>query len=277
MTDMTAFAKEYTAAGAAPVCPGLPRMDSRGCPAVWRLECVDSTLDAAHRLAQCGRLAVWESVQAVRQLAGRGQMRRQWQSPAGNIYATQRLPEAPPFTGSEATPALSLLLARAFADMGLAVRVKWPNDLTVEQGGQARKVAGILMEERGGRLYAGIGINVIWHPDVQQLRAQAAMPAASLADVWPGGAPACPTAESLWTALVKWLYSAYTDQRSLAEHWLESAERFLLWQGRRVRLQDGDVSHEGFLAGLHPDGGIRLRQDDGEDIFYSGSLSPVRQ
>lgn len=247
-------------------------MDSRACPAVWRLECVDSTLDVAHRLAVSGRLAVWESVQAVRQMAGRGQMRRQWQSPAGNIYATLRLPVAPPFAGSEATPALSLLLAQAFARMGLAVRVKWPNDLAVEQGDGPRKIAGILMEERNGFLYAGIGINVVWHPVPESLRAQAAMPASCLAEVWPGGAACCPTAESLWSELVKCLYSAYTDQRSLVEHWRESAERFLLWQGRRVRLQDGDVNHEGFLAGLHPDGGIRLRQDDGDHIFYSGSL-----
>ena len=248
------------------------RLDSTGCPLVWRLGEVASTLDAARTLMEGGFLSAWESVQAVRQTSGRGQLRRQWLSPAGNVYATLRLPQADPFLGSEATPALSLMLAAAFSGLGLAVRVKWPNDLVVETADGPCKVAGILMEERGGVLCAGIGINVIWRPDRELLRAGAALPAASLAEVWPGGAACCPPAERLWPMLVKRLYSAYTARRSPMIRCQEAVCRHLLWQGRQVVIEDGEETVSGILAGLHADGGARLLCGSGERIFYSGSL-----
>ena len=249
-----------------------PLPDSAGCPFVWRFGEVSSTLDAAHALRAVGGLAPWESLQAVRQRNGRGQLRRQWHSPAGNIYATLRLPHGDPFCGTEATPSLSLMLAAAFAEWGLAVRVKWPNDLVVEKVGEAHKIAGILMEERGGILYAGIGINVVWRPERAALRAGAAMPAACLAEVWPGGADRCPCAESLWPRLVKCLYSAYSSRRSSMIGCHEAVSRLLLWQGRQVVIEDGEERVSGILAGLHPDGGARLLCGDGERIFYSGSM-----
>lgn len=246
--------------------------DSGGCPFVWRLGEVSSTLDAARTFLDAGRLAPWESVQAVRQTSGRGQLRRQWLSPAGNVYATLRLPRVDPFLGSEATPALSLMLAAAFAGLGLAVRVKWPNDLVAETADGPCKVAGILMEERGGVLCAGIGINVTWRPERELLRAGAALPAVCLAEVWPGGAACCPPAERLWPMLVKRLYSAYTARRSPMIRCHEAVCRHLLWQGRQVVIEDGEETVSGILAGLHADGGARLLCGNGERIFYSGSL-----
>lgn len=246
--------------------------DSGGCPFVWRLGEVTSTLDAARTLMEGGFLSAWESVQAVRQTSGRGQLRRQWLSPAGNIYATLRLPQADPFLGSEATPALSLMLAAAFAELGLSVRVKWPNDLVADTADGPCKVAGILMEERGGVLCAGIGINVAWRPERESLRAGAALSAACLAEVWPGGAACCPPAERLWPMLVKRLYSAYTARRSPMIRCHEAVCRHLLWQGRQVVIEDGEETVSGILAGLHADGGARLLCGNGERIFYSGSL-----
>lgn len=248
------------------------RMDSTGCPLVWRLGEVTSTLDAARTLLEAGRLAPWESVQAMRQRSGRGQLRRQWLSPAGNVYATLRLPRADPFLGSEAAPALSLMLAEAFTALGVTVCVKWPNDLVVESTDGPCKVAGILMEEKNDILCAGIGINVTWRPARELLRAGAALPAARLADVWPGGSACCPPAERLWPMLVKHLYSAYTARRSPMIRCHEAVCRHLLWQGRQVVIEDGEETVSGILAGLHADGGARLLCGNGERIFYSGSL-----
>lgn len=274
---MTEAREECTRfSAAATVCPAVRTaaglMDSSGCPFVWRLGEVASTLDAARTLMEAGHLAVWESVQAVRQISGRGQLRRQWLSPSGNIYATLRLPQADPFLGSEAAPALSLMLAEAFTALGVTVRIKWPNDLVVESLDGPCKVAGILMEEKGGILCAGIGINVIWRPERDFLRAGAALPAARLADVWPGGSACCPPAERLWPMLVKHLYSAYTARRSPMIRCHEAVCRHLLWQGRQVVIEDGEETVSGILAGLHADGGARLLCGNGERIFYSGSL-----
>ena len=274
MTEAREECTRFSEGGTA--CPGVRAeamlRDGSGCPFVWRLGEVTSTLDAARTLMDAGLLAPWESVQAVRQTSGRGQLRRQWISPAGNIYATLRLPQAAPFLGSEATPALSLMLAAACAELGLSVRVKWPNDLVAETADGPCKVAGILMEERAGVLCAGIGINVVWRPERDSLRTGAALPAASLAEVWPGGSACCPPAERLWPMLVKRLYSAYTARRSPMIRCHEAVCRHLLWQGRQVVIEDGEETVSGILAGLHADGGARLLCGSGERIFYSGSL-----
>ena len=74
----------------------------------------------AFLLSGRGRLKIWDSVQAVSQTSGRGQLRRSWVSPPGNIYAALRLPVQPPFDGTAAAPAMGLLLACALRAEG------WP-------------------------------------------------------------------------------------------------------------------------------------------------------
>ena len=90
---------------------------------------VTSCLDVAHNLAQQNLLPEWGSVLAEQQSAGRGQLRRTWESPPGNIYATLRLPLQPPFHSGAAAPALGGLTAEALGNMGYRVQMKWPNDI----------------------------------------------------------------------------------------------------------------------------------------------------
>ncbi|MBD5539525.1 MAG: biotin--acetyl-CoA-carboxylase ligase, partial [Desulfovibrio sp.] len=75
-----------------------------------------------------------------------------------------------------------MLAAEALGALGWPVAIKWPNDLVLETHTGPRKVAGILLEERGGTLLAGIGVNVASHPPAETLRAGAALEAASLAE-----------------------------------------------------------------------------------------------
>ena len=72
-------------------------------PEVWRFGEVSSALDVGHTLARRGLLAPWQSVLVSSQRQGRGQLRRNWVSPAGNIYAALRLPMQEPFAGSAAS------------------------------------------------------------------------------------------------------------------------------------------------------------------------------
>ena len=69
-----------------------------------------------------------------------------------------------PFAGSAASTVTGAMLAATLGKLGFAVRLKWPNDLVVQDGDAPAKVAGILLEERAGVLLAGIGINVAWAP-----------------------------------------------------------------------------------------------------------------
>lgn len=234
---------------------------------------VPSALDTGFELAGDGRLGIWDSVLAASQTAGRGQLRRHWASPPGNIYAGLRLPLAPPFDGGAAAAAIGLLAAEALGALGWQVRIKWPNDLVLEVQGAPRKVAGILLEERGGILLAGIGVNVLSHPPADALRAEAALPAASLAEGGQGAPP--PPAPELWARLVSRMLSSYTDARIFAGTWLGRAEALLLWRGRAVTVTDGEALLKGRLAGLWPSGALRLETGKGVVEVTGGSLRPA--
>ena len=249
---------------------GLPSDAPHG-PAVWRLGEVDSCLDSACRLAAAGRLRPWDSVQAVTQRQGRGQLRRRWVSPPGNLYAALRLPLEAPFNASEGSVACGALLASGLRSLGWDTRLKWPNDIVVTTGNRVRKLAGLLLEERGDCLFAGIGINVLSCPGEEDMRRDAAMPAVCLERLLPKGT-AAPTAESLWRRLVNHLFCAYSQERCFAARWREEAERLLLWRQCNVIVDDGREKTRGRLAGLARDGGLCLLCGGRERIVRGGSL-----
>lgn len=110
---------------------------------------------------------------ADHQTAGRGRRDRRWEdAPGGSLLvsvltrpsqlglARGHVHLVPMATGVAAAEA-------ARARTGADVRLKWPNDLVVEDGRGTRKVSGLLAESvvAGGALEAlvvGIGINVNW-------------------------------------------------------------------------------------------------------------------
>src|SRR5260221_11112986 len=78
------------------------------------------------------------------QTAGRGRLGRAWHSPAGaNLYLSILLPPARP---AAEIPPLTLLrgaaVARALASLGLAPRLKWPNDVQLVVAVRAPKGGG---------------------------------------------------------------------------------------------------------------------------------------
>lgn len=241
-------------------------------PEIFHFAEVPSCLDAAFELECAGRLRIWDSALAVSQTSGRGQLRRRWHSPPGNIYAAVRLPVSPPFDGSSAAAAVGVLAAEALAALGWPVRIKWPNDLVLRREGMPRKVAGILLEERGGVLLAGIGVNVASRPPDAALRPDAALGAACLAESGDGSVPA---ASVIWARLVRRMVSAYTDARIFAGSWRGRAETLLLWRGERVEVVDGQTAVNGRLAGLCPSGALRLETENGILECTGGSLRSV--
>lgn len=237
-------------------------------PRVWTTGRVTSCLDVALELAGEGCLRVWDSLIAESQSAGRGQLRRNWISPPGNLYAALRLPLSPPFDGSAASVATGGLFAGALRELGWPVWLKWPNDLVLTPDGAPRKIGGILLEEREGILLAGVGINIASAPDPSVLRKDAAMPAASLAAFT--GFPLL--AENLWQQLVKHAYSIYAADDDFSGRWKDGAERFLLWKGREVAFTDERGTVRGRLAGLAFSGGIRMCLDGKAGEFLGGAL-----
>lgn len=237
---------------------------------IFSFEDIPSSLDMAHVLASQDRLRIWDSVFAASQTAGRGQLRRRWHSPRGNIYAALRLPVLPPFSNGAASVAVGLLLVESLSQLGFPVRIKWPNDVVLESEFGPRKIAGILLEERAGILLAGIGINITSCPSKDELRPDAALDAGCLAEFSAG--ISLPTAEKLWSRLVNCIISVYNNARTFADTWRLRAEAFLLWKSRIVIVADGQIEHKGRLAGLSPSGGLLLETKNGIQECFSGSL-----
>ena len=121
-----------------------------------------STMDTAKQLARKG-CADFTTVIAGRQTRGRGRLNRQWFSDEGGLYFTVVLrPDLPPVLSFRVSFLASLTLARTLNEMfGVDVRVKWPNDLLVDE----RKICGMLSEleaeaDQVAFINVGIGINV---------------------------------------------------------------------------------------------------------------------
>jgi BirA family transcriptional regulator, biotin operon repressor / biotin---[acetyl-CoA-carboxylase] ligase len=145
---------------------------------VLHLEETGSTNDEAARLAAHGA-PDGTLVVADAQTAGRGRLGRSWFSPPGaGLYASVVIrPRSTPASAVEGllTLAGGVALAEGLRGAtGLAVELKWPNDL-MTPGGQ-RKLGGILTEgssDSGGLAFIifGFGINLTGSFDTPQGRA----------------------------------------------------------------------------------------------------------
>jgi BirA family biotin operon repressor/biotin-[acetyl-CoA-carboxylase] ligase len=123
---------------------GAPRLDVESCESTQLL--VDISLPE-------GAIVV-----ADHQTAGRGRLGRSWEAPPGKALLFSVLLKPP---AGRRLPELSLVAGVAVADalervVGLAVQIKWPNDVMLRR----RKVAGCLAEARDGAVVLGIGVNV---------------------------------------------------------------------------------------------------------------------
>ncbi|MDR0959380.1 MAG: biotin--[acetyl-CoA-carboxylase] ligase [Propionibacteriaceae bacterium] len=116
---------------------------------IWNITTVERTgstnADLAAR-AHGGALEPGDVLIAGEQMAGRGRLERVWSSPAGSslaLSAALALPAEP--TRWPILPlAVGLATATAVTTWGIDARLKWPNDVLVEE----KKLAGILVETR---------------------------------------------------------------------------------------------------------------------------------
>ncbi len=118
---------------------------------VVALEQTASTQDADEtRAATVGTI-----VTAWRQTAGRGRFGRQWSDTATQGLAVTAVIDAQPAERLVIAAAVAAAEAAESA-LGARVGIKWPNDLFVA----GRKLAGVLIEVRGGVALVGIGMNI---------------------------------------------------------------------------------------------------------------------
>lgn len=234
-----------------------------------------STNDLAGRWVAAGASDL-SLVVADEQTAGRGRLDRRWYTQPGAglafslILRPQGLP--PALTSSPALlirlTALGALavcetLNEALPPM-LPAQIKWPNDVIATR----RKLAGVLVELHwaGDQMDAailGIGINVSRHaiPSAEQLN----FPATCVEAVVEGEV-------DRWTLLRAVLSNLLTWKAELdSERFMQAWRGRLAFRGEWVQVftdtgQGGEspLLLEGQVAGLNPDGTLRLKLHSGE-------------
>lgn len=244
----------------------MPDPPSRPTPTIIRLHAVDSTQRVAFELAERGA-PDRTVVVADTQTAGRGRRGRPWLDEPGDSLLTSIVVR--PRVSVRDLPKLSLATAVAAAEAiggvtGLAVRLKWPNDVLVN----GRKLAGILLESRivaEPIVVVGIGINL------RQRTFPAAL-AATATSVHMEGGPAIER-----EAMLEAVLAAFDVWRERLEgqgflpvrsRWLELAETV----GRSVTVGE----QAGIAVDLDGDGALVLRHAHGMHHIVAGELTERR-
>jgi len=120
---------------------------------VVTLDHVESTQDEALKLD----LQIGDVCRSFNQTTGRGRRGNEWNASGGVAVtvvvetATQHLPIA-----------IAVTLATSLNNLipQYQVGIKWPNDVYVD----GKKLAGVLIEQREGRCFVGVGVNVLEAP-----------------------------------------------------------------------------------------------------------------
>jgi BirA family biotin operon repressor/biotin-[acetyl-CoA-carboxylase] ligase len=133
----------------------------RALPAWSRIEVVDETESTNADLLADAAAPDRCVLVAEHQSAGRGRLDRSWVSPpgAGLTFSVLVRPAAQPASWGWLPLLTGLALAEAVQEVaGIAVSLKWPNDLIA--GPDERKLAGILAQSTGAGVVIGVGLNV---------------------------------------------------------------------------------------------------------------------
>jgi len=228
------------------------------------------SLELAARGAPHGTVVVAEE-----QTAGRGRLGRSWYSEkSSGIYTSVIL--RPPLSPA-AAPVLTLMAGVAAqrairATSGLAVDIRWPNDLLVN----GKKVCGILTEMNAelDRLHAvvlGIGINVNHSEMPAELREIATSLRIESRRAW--------SRVHLFVALLNELEKHYRlllekGSTAIVERWA-AASTFA--RDRRIRVLSSAGEFLATTAGLDPSGALRVRYEDGrEESLVAGEIVAVK-
>ena len=269
---------------------------ARGFADVVLLGRVDSTnrwvVDAARDGAAEGLVAV-----ADEQTAGRGRRGRSWASPAGSALLCSVLfrPRLEVASLHLVPSIVALASLDAGAAAGVALSIKWPNDLLA---GEA-KVGGILAEivtrpadelqARDGRIWpaivVGIGLNLDWPPGWS--------PPATTGPLAGLGAPATTVAAVAGRAVDRdELLDAFL--RALDRRWARGAPRgapgpgaanevmaayreHCATIGARVRVERANDLLEGTATGIDDDGRLLLETDAGTVALDAADVVHLRR
>ncbi len=180
-------------------------------------------------------------------------------SEEGNFFGSTLVelgPSDPPAPSLSLAAGLALIEAVDVAVPGLALLLKWPNDLLLGRG----KLAGILLERSGERIVAGFGVNLAAAPQLGDREA------ASLDRKIIPAAFAPLLAGSFARMVALWRSS---EPEAFARAWLARAHPV----GTALTVHGGEqATVTGTFDGIEPDGALRLRRDGDVEVIRAGDV-----
>ena len=231
-----------------------------GRPYLWTESC-PSTQDVLRGTSLPeGAVAVTEH-----QTSGRGREGRRWEDVAGKSLLLSVLLRPP--SGSPAQQlslVVGLAVAEAVEESSRAARIKWPNDVLLDD----RKIAGVLLEAFEGTVVCGIGVNV--SQDESELPLGSPVRAGSLLGV----TGRTHDRRELLATLLEILEQRYdTWRRSGLAPLLDEIEARNDLRGRRV-----DVGGTAGVAGrIAPDGRLTVEREDGTIVLVASGAAEPRE
>lgn len=237
---------------------------------------IGSTNDRALQLMQTQELKLPFLVLAETSTASRGRENRKWFSPLGTINQTLIIDADEYGLSMDRTPVVSLLMALSVAETiaslvpEQATRVKWPNDVYVDD----RKISGILIErppKNQNRLAIGIGINV--NNSFATASQEFQDKATSLVD-------SSGEEHSLSRVIVELIKRVDSNLQDFKQGRLDLCstwQQFCFLTGKSIVLIDGARTISGLCLGINSTGAIVIRTEGRETLeIISGSIESFR-
>ncbi len=235
------------------------------------VERIESTQVALVDQARAG--VVSQVLATTSQTSGRGRRGREWTCPPGAGLAMSVLVRLPRQDGWSWLPLLAgVAVHQTLTRLGApsSLGLKWPNDVLVDLGPHAGKVAGIIAERvdapSGSQpaLVLGIGVN---------LRRDLLPPEATALDVLGAAAEPEAVASSLLEALGWWIDRWAVDPSTVAEAYRRRC--LTIGQHVRVHLPGGDVV-TGTAVAVDREGRLVLATGDGQVPLTAGDVVHLR-
>ena len=241
----------------------------QGFRAQLKHECSSSNDEIMALARQSADLAHKALCVAHFQTKGRGRQGRSWVNRQGEclMFSLGWTFNKPQYELGSLALVVALACRRALADIGLDVKIKWPNDLVVAND----KLAGILIEtarvENKTVAIIGIGINFVLPKEVENATSvQALFQTASKQGV---------SVKTLLNAVLAQLDALLSEyaQNGFASCVGEYDAANRDTNRPVLLLQEGRVVHEGVVKGVDVQGALRLQTDKGEKTIVSGEIS----
>lgn len=217
--------------------------------AIVELETAESTQDEARGRSnpESPVLVIAES-----QSAGRGRFGRTWAEPDQGLFSSFAFSPVWPQGVWGRIPLVAGLAVRAAIEerCGIAVGLRWPNDLVTENG----KIGGLLAESADGIVVVGCGLNMTWSDPVK-----------GAAALFPSGVSRVPARD----LAIAWVDRFLESMARSPNAWdADGYRRACVTVGRRVSYPSGS----GTAVGISDAGALLVETEDGTVAIGSGEV-----